>query len=444
MKKFYSILAFLICSILNTNGQVWNTLGSTALGNTSNGVRAIAVSPYDGTLYVGGTFTGGVSYLAKYNSALGTWEQVGSGVNGPVYALAFYKNNLYVGGSFSLAGGQAAKNIVSISSNGSYSLVSDGLNGQVNCLYQAADSSKLYVGGAFTASGGGGTPLARMASIVTNAWAALGTNLSSPVNTITEHTVGANKKVYVGTDNVSTPVYEYSGSTWTSLSGITGGKVNALASAFGYLYAGGEFSQPTFCISKWDGTSWGTATTVLNAVSYIHSFYKMNSSLIVGGTFSNVGVGSAATNIAKIDGANIPFKAVLSSGTIGGPAKAINLQAGKLIAAGNWSSAGNNVSITSTTIGVEEISDNIESATLFPNPVTDNSKLSIKLKKHVSSASLMIYNNQGQLVAEKFTEDIQGTEINFEIEKNNLNAGIYLYSIILDGQSSAAQTFLVQ
>src|SRR5207237_6507680 len=57
----------------------------------------------DGTnLYVGGLFTsaGGVNAtnIARWNGS--AWSALGTGLNGPVRALLYKTNTLYVGGSF--------------------------------------------------------------------------------------------------------------------------------------------------------------------------------------------------------------------------------------------------------------------------------------------------------------------------------------------------------
>ena len=284
MKKTTLLLIIFISSFIFSQAQVWNSLGPiTALGNASSGIKAIAAN-YNGFIFVGGTFTGSVNYLATYNSGTNSWLPIGS-LNGPVYAMAAYKGKLYIGGSFTSAGGLTVKNIVSLSVNGVFNQVLDGLNGTVNCFNVPEDSSKLYIGGTFTASGGGGTALSRIASLTTTtSWVPLGTGLSQGVNSITEHTAATVKSVYAGTDDLTSPVYKFSGiSAWTALPSLTGGKVNALASINGYLYCGGEFNQPYFCGAKWDGTNWSSLITNLVPANKIYSFLKVNTRLYIGG-----------------------------------------------------------------------------------------------------------------------------------------------------------------
>jgi hypothetical protein len=69
-------------------------------------------------LYVGGSFTNvdgsiianNIAYVTEQNGAY-TWHNMGTGVNGPVNAIVKHNGNIYVAGSFSIAGDQAANNI---------------------------------------------------------------------------------------------------------------------------------------------------------------------------------------------------------------------------------------------------------------------------------------------------------------------------------------------
>ena len=247
MKKIYLLLSIILLLNVKSDAQSWSTCGpGTALGNLSNGVRAIAVSPYDGAIYAGGTFTGSVNYLAKYNSTNDTWEQVSTGINGPVYALTFFKNNLYVGGLFSTAGGVTVNNIASVSAAGVFSSVGGGLNEQVNCLIAADDSSVLYVGGRFSADFSNTTSMLHVGKWNLSSWAACGSGVQGVVNVLSPF----NSKMYAGTDNTAFPVYEFNGSTWSTLSGVTNGKVYAFARYSGYLYAGGDFQLPYYAAAR--------------------------------------------------------------------------------------------------------------------------------------------------------------------------------------------------
>ena len=70
-----------------------------------------ALTVYNGELIAGGRFTtaGGVTcnYIARWNGA--TWQPLGAGMNGDVYALTVYNGELIAGGYFTTAGGNAVQ-----------------------------------------------------------------------------------------------------------------------------------------------------------------------------------------------------------------------------------------------------------------------------------------------------------------------------------------------
>jgi hypothetical protein len=116
-------------------------------------VFAIAVS--GSNVYVGGSFAlaGGVAAnnIAEWNGTMGTWSALGSGVNGDVNAIAVVGSDIYVGGSFTEAGGVMANNIA-VWDGQNWSALGSGVNGSVLALAAAQDG--VYVGGEFTQAGG--------------------------------------------------------------------------------------------------------------------------------------------------------------------------------------------------------------------------------------------------------------------------------------------------
>jgi len=89
------------------------------LGKGTNGnIYELFVNENDDTLYVGGNFTqadssvnvGNMAYVTE-NNGIYSWHDLGGGVNGTVYAIQEFQGNLFVGGSFTMAGGVPATNI---------------------------------------------------------------------------------------------------------------------------------------------------------------------------------------------------------------------------------------------------------------------------------------------------------------------------------------------
>ncbi len=158
------------------NGTDWWAL-QTGPGEygTNGSVYALTAFDEDGPgpgaplLVVGGAFTmaGGTAAarIAKWTGS--AWVPMGSGLNGPVWALRAFDEDgagpgaesLYVGGSFTQAGGLAANRIARWS-GGTWSALSTGTNGDVRALAafdvdaDGPSLTSLMVGGDFTTAGG--------------------------------------------------------------------------------------------------------------------------------------------------------------------------------------------------------------------------------------------------------------------------------------------------
>ncbi|HEY9177833.1 MAG TPA: T9SS type A sorting domain-containing protein [Flavipsychrobacter sp.] len=85
---------------------------------TDGNVFELCPDDGNGRLYVGGTFTNvdstivanNIAYVTEENGVY-TWHTMNNGVNGPVYAILASGKNVYVGGSFTKAGGKDVNNI---------------------------------------------------------------------------------------------------------------------------------------------------------------------------------------------------------------------------------------------------------------------------------------------------------------------------------------------
>jgi hypothetical protein len=98
----------------HTASGTWSSLGTGSQNGVNNRVSALAMVGNE--VFVGGYFTwaGGVSanYVARFNTQTNTWSTLGTGsqngVNNWVYALAVSGNEVFVGGTFTSAGGVSA------------------------------------------------------------------------------------------------------------------------------------------------------------------------------------------------------------------------------------------------------------------------------------------------------------------------------------------------
>ena len=183
--------------IAKWNGTAWSSLGA----GVNSYVNALAVSG-SGELYAGGGFTqiGGVAAngVAKWNGT--TWSSLGigagNGINGFVNELAVSgSGEVYAGGNLTQAGGVAANYIAKWNGTTWSSLgtgASNGVNGGVYAL-AVSGSGEVYVGGSFTQAGGVGTT--NIAKWNGTAWSSLGTGLNNVTGALA---LGTANQVYAG------------------------------------------------------------------------------------------------------------------------------------------------------------------------------------------------------------------------------------------------------
>src|SRR4030095_2351194 len=95
-----------------------------------------------------------VNRIARWDAATG-WSPLGTGVSSTVNTIREQSGLLYVGGTFTNAGGNPA-NRIAVWDGANWSSLgtggANGLNGTVNAIL--ADGSTIYVGGSFTSAGG--------------------------------------------------------------------------------------------------------------------------------------------------------------------------------------------------------------------------------------------------------------------------------------------------
>ena len=163
------------------DGTAWASLGTLSGGGRN--VAAIAVNGND--VYVGGSFTsiGGLSVLniARWDGS--QWYPLGSGMNGSVTALAITNGVLYVGGGFTTAGGISANRIASWD-GANWTALGTGLTGGSGFVAVAGiafRNNDVFVGGSFTNAGG--VVATGVAKWDGSAWSSLGSGLSPSIGT---------------------------------------------------------------------------------------------------------------------------------------------------------------------------------------------------------------------------------------------------------------------
>jgi len=316
------------------DGSMWSSVAGDVGGAGPTGqVYALAL---DGQrLYVGGTFTsaGGRSAtrIARWNAPTQNWDTLGLGTDGPVYALTPGAGRLWIGGRFGAAGDLAASNIVSLdlSSDTWHLLGSDlaqGVTGTVHAL--ALSGTTLFVGGDFHLENDS-LSLDHLAAydIATNTWWNPGPSPNGPVYAIAV----IDELVYVGGD--FTEIGDISGRyiaqytpgkrLWEPLGAGMSGPVRALVVGGATLYVGGDFvtagtlSAPL--VARWisDIGYWDRLGDGLDGTNEasVHSLAISGGAVWATGFFANSGT-TTLRNIARWDTTTRQWGA-LGSGVVG-------------------------------------------------------------------------------------------------------------------------------
>ena len=308
----------------DATAKAFSALGGGTVG-TSYWVHALAV--YNGYLYVGGEFTtaGGttVNNIAKYDDSTDTFSAIGGatvGTSSIVWSLAAYNGHLYVGGSFTTAGGTTVNYIAKYDDEtDTFSAIGGatvGTNGQVRTL--SVYNGYLYLGGDFTTAGG--TTVNRIAKYDdgTDTFSAIGgatvgVSIGFPASAEVYALTVYKGYLYLagdfssagGTATGNIAKYDGSTNTFSAIAGATGtsGYIYALGEYNGYLYLGGSFTSHGNRVARYNDST-DTISAICGGndgdISDTYAFAAYNGYLYVGfsGTTSE---GTTVNNIAKYD-----------------------------------------------------------------------------------------------------------------------------------------------
>ncbi|HXJ72047.1 MAG TPA: hypothetical protein VNM37_04300, partial [Candidatus Dormibacteraeota bacterium] len=293
----------------NTAVDVFDgTNWSSTIGELTGGLCLIYdVGFLRNDVYVAGIFSraGGVSSpgLAKWNGS--DWSNIGFA--GAAFALASDGTNLYVGGSFTNAGGvlNTNTNIARYDGTNWYSLGDglgyyDNLNSYVFAL--ELHNGQLYAGGMFTNAGT--LPAANVAVWDGSSWSSLGTGPANGVNNSVSAFAFQGNDVYVGgTFSVagSVPangIARWDGASWSALGAGCRGGVGCIGILGSDIYVGGGFTNvggvSARSFAKWDGFSWTTWPVTDGVFQYPlndapNRMLVKDGSLYIGGPFNQAG-----------------------------------------------------------------------------------------------------------------------------------------------------------
>ncbi len=320
----------------STFSQSWNAVGT----GTSGTVYASTV--FNGELIIAGNFVTAdgvtVNNIARWNGT--TWAALGSpaGINGVVYALTIYNGQLVAGGTFTTAGGGSANNIARWNGT-TWANFGLGTNNTVYAL--TVWNTLLRAGGEFTTAGG--IACVRVGAWNGGSWQSMGAGCNNTVfalNVFNNELIIGGQFTSAGTLPTSNRIVRYTGS-WTNLgTGVDNNAVLSLAVFASQLYVGGNFSTigsvPVNNLARWTGTNWNTVgTTGTNGV--VRALYTRATDLVLGGTFTMAGT-TAASNIATWN--NTTF-GTLGTGLTGGTpvCNTATVWSNVLYAGGNFTTA---------------------------------------------------------------------------------------------------------
>lgn len=237
-------------------------------------------------LFIGGSFTAAGGYLARgivaYDPANSDtpWSALGQGcysnfTNSFVAAIASHNfgqgSRLVVGGSFETAGGVASTTNLGIWNGVTWSSLPGSVNGAIWSL--TSWNGALYAGGGFTSAGS--TPANGIAKYGSDGWEALGSGIgggySPAVFALLPHNDGSGTKLYAG-------------GRFSSLGGVAG------------------------LIARWTGTAWqpvGGGVASGSTFADIECFAVFNDGrgpALYAGGWDLRPSGQALTNVARWDG----------------------------------------------------------------------------------------------------------------------------------------------
>jgi hypothetical protein len=295
----------------------------SAMNNGVNGVVRAIATDNNGNVYVGGSFStaGGIpaNNIAVWNPVTG-WSAVGSGTSGTVNALAFRGNELVVAGSFTLAGGQTVNNIA-IWNGATWQGIGTGTDGAIRAL--AINGNDVFIGGAFVNAGG--ATVNNIARWDGTNWNSLGIGTNNEIRSLAFNTntgnlfVGGNFTLAGGTSAVC--IAQWNAMTgWSAVGGGTDGFVNALTIApNGDVIAGGSFinagGNAVNRVARWNGTNWSALGTGVSAT--VNALTAMSTgNILVGGSFG-LASGDIVNNMALWNTATSSWQALGTPNPVG-------------------------------------------------------------------------------------------------------------------------------
>jgi hypothetical protein len=464
---------------LDPEDLTWKMLDD---GNTNMGIhdgQIMALEQHGDTLYAGGDFTvaGGVVArgIAMWNG--NEWQPLGTGtaglngINGQVNTLLFQDNNLFAGGYFSMAGGEAAFHIARWDGTKWWPM-GIGVGGipgaEVRAI--AKKDNYVYVAGYFSMTGDAENyelPVNSIArfNLTTNRWETLGRGI--------EVTQGVPGRVYdlewhgdtlfvVGefynadgmfSENVAALVNDKWVNPDSKHSYGIHGKVMKVKSIGNELYIGGllkmTVDEESHGIMRWGNGYWedvGEKLSANNDDVWVNDIVAFDNGFIAGGYFNLAG-GLQVNNMAYFDG-------TLWKAMYGGVLPGVSCIAATdsdIFVAGPryiYTSAGVNMGIARLSFEPPVIVRNDDVVNtggrlgIYPNPATEAARIRFTLAEP-GNVSIQIFDSRGRQMMTVLNERRVAGEHTVLLNTSSLPQGIYLCRMI-SGDYSETVKILVQ
>ena len=309
-----------LAALANTSTASLSTTNQIVDGSTNNYVMSLSLS--NNNIYVGGSFKsiGGVfrNRLASFDINTGMITSWNPSANTIVYALNSYGDRIYIGGNFNKIGDSTRKGIAAVDTLSGSVLpwkTTFGLGSNYLVKTILSVKNKVYIGGDFTIVGGQTrnrlAALDSITGLATN-WNPISNNI---INTLT---LIGNKIFLGGSFNTINGISRNNIASVDTLNGITtnwnpnaNDEVNTICSFNNKIYIGGNFTsvggQTRYriaCVDTITGTvnSWNP-----NANSNIYKIVYNNNKLYLGGAFSIL-TNEFRSRIASLDiNSNLTF-----------------------------------------------------------------------------------------------------------------------------------------
>ncbi|MCX7047590.1 MAG: hypothetical protein NTX50_19160, partial [Candidatus Sumerlaeota bacterium] len=250
------------------------------------------------------------NYIAALDASTGLAAAWNPSANGPVYALAVSDATIYVGGDFSIIGGQTRNYIAALDSSGAATAWNPNATWTVYAL--AVSGTTVYAGGSFETIGG---EARKRIAALDSSGAATAWNPNADwgvyalaVSGTTVYaggyfsTIGGRRRNHIAAIDSSGAATAWDpNADWT---------VYALAISGTTVYTGGSFTsiggQARNHIAALDANSTGTATAWNpNALGTVISLAVSGSTVYAGGGFTSIG-GLPRNRIAALDASGAP------------------------------------------------------------------------------------------------------------------------------------------